>query len=139
MDSAVVPGITTIIGSGILAQNERLSLIASNIANADSIATSAANIYRAMEPVFEAVPSEPSSPIDEVQVAGIVQSSAPPKTKYDPGSPLANAKGYVTMSNVDPVQQMIDLISASQSYSDEIAVLDQTTRMNQTMTQSFIA
>ena len=84
MDSTDAPGITTIVASGILAQNERLSLIASNIANADSIATSSSNIYRAMEPVFEAVPSESGSPIDDVQVAGIVQSSAPPKTKYDP-------------------------------------------------------
>ena len=138
MNKVIVPGVNEIIGSGLLAQGERLSLIASNIANADSVATSGAGAYRAMEPVFEAVPANPGSPVDGVQVAGVVQSSASPRTKYDPASPFADAAGYVTTSNVDPVQQMVDLISASQNYSDQIAVMDQTTRMGQAMTQSFI-
>lgn len=138
MSKAIVPGVNEIIGSGLLAQGERLSLIASNIANADSVATSGAGAYRAVEPVFEAVPADPGSAIDAVQVAGVAQSSSPPRTKYDPGSPFADAAGYVTMSNVNPVQQMVDLISASQNYADQIAVMDQTARMNQAMTQSFI-
>lgn len=138
MANPMIPGVSSVIGSGLLAQGERLSLIASNMANADAVAAGGNSAYRAVEPVFEAVPSAPASPIDDVQVAGTVQSAAAPRMKYDPGSPLANAAGYVTMSNVDPVQQMTDLISATQNYSDQIAVLDQSTKLNQSMAQSFI-
>lgn len=139
MTNTPIPGVASLIGSGLLAQRERLSLIASNMANADSVATPGSKPFRAMEPVFAAVPADGSGRVSKVAVAGVVQSAAPPQIKYDPGSPFADAKGYVTESNVNPVQQMTDLIDASQSYQSDISILDQNTKLSQTMLQSFVA
>jgi len=136
---APIPDVSTIIGSGLLAQRERLSLIASNMANADSITTPGGRPYRAEEPVFAAEPAFGGAPADVVRVVGVVRSSEPPKLVYDPGSAYANAKGYVQESNVDPAQQMTDLISTTQSYSADIALLDQAAKLSKSMLQSFIA
>lgn len=136
--SGTISGVPGIIGSGLLAERERMSLIASNMANANSITTPGGKPYRAHEPVFEAAPADNGSSADSVRVLGTVQSSAAPQTRYDPGSPYANAKGYVKTSNVDPVQQMTDLINAANSYKAQIAVLDQHTKLGQAMIQSFI-
>ncbi|MDE3240160.1 MAG: flagellar basal body rod protein FlgC [Paracoccaceae bacterium] len=134
-----LPDAATIIGSGLIAERERLGLIASNIANADSIAAPGGQPYRAMEPVFVAEPALAGSPADVVKVAGVVQSDAPARLVYAPGNPFADPQGYVHESNVDPAQQMTDLISATQSYAAGIAVLSQSTRLDQAMLQSFIA
>jgi flagellar basal-body rod protein FlgC len=148
------PGVLSIIGNGLLAQQSRLSLIASNIANADSIMTPGGQAYRALEPVFEALPpgsaeadslgsdafaaggSEDAAPT--VAVVETVQSDAPPQVKYDPGNPFANAQGYVAGSNVSQAQQMVDLIDATQNYSAQIAVLGQSAKLDQAMIQSMI-
>ena len=130
-------GVAGIIGTGLLAQRERLSLIASNLANANSVAGPGGQPYRALEPVFVAAPTGASAMA--VTVAGVVQSTAPPRMQYDPGSPLANRAGYVAGSNVEPVQQMVDLIDATQNYQAQIAVLSQSERLDQTIIQSFIA
>jgi flagellar basal-body rod protein FlgC len=135
-----IPGITDIVGSALLAQRQRLDVIASNIANADSITTPGGQAYRAREVVFAAVPADGASPdtgISQVSVAGTVLSAAPLKTKYDPSSPYANAQGYVSESNVSPTQEMINLIDASQSYAANVAVLNQNQRAQQAMIQSF--
>lgn len=133
-------GIISIVGGGLLAQRERLALIASNLANADSIATPGGQPYRAIEPVFETVPlGNPGNGVSTVAVAETVQSSAPPQLKYDPGNPYADRQGYVTASNVSQEQQMIDLIDATQNYSAEIAVLDQSSKLGQSMIQSMVA
>lgn len=139
MTNAPIPGVASLIGGGLLAQRERLSLIASNMANADSIASPGSKPFRAMEPVFAAIPADANSAVSNVVVAGVVQSAAPPQIKYDPASPFANSTGYVTESNVNPVQQMTDLIDASQSYQSDISILDQNTKLSQTMIQSFVA
>ncbi len=139
MSSPLVPGITSVIGSGLMAQRERMSLIASNMANADSITTPGGKPYRAEEPVFAAEPALSGSPVDTVGIAGVVQSNAPPRLKYDPGNPYANKAGYVQESDVNPVQQMTDLIGATQDYAAQIAVLDQSSKLGQAMLQSFIA
>jgi len=133
-----IPDVSTILGSGLLANRERLSLIASNVANADSITTPGGEPYRAREPVFKAEPVLQGSPAAGVSVAEVVESDAPPKLVYDPGNPYADDKGYVQQSNVDQVQQMTDLISTTQSYKAQIAVLQQSTRLDQAMLQSFI-
>lgn len=133
-------GIISIVGGGLLAQRERLALIASNLANADSIATPGGQPYRAIEPVFETVPlGNSGNGVSTVAVAETVQSSAPPQLKYDPGNPYADRQGYVTASNVSQEQQMIDLIDATQNYSAEIAVLDQSSKLGQSMIQSMVA
>jgi flagellar basal-body rod protein FlgC len=130
-----------IVGSALAAQNARMGAIASNLANANSITPPGAAPYRAHEVVFEAAPvvgTNGAATADMgVQVAGTVQSNAPPVQKYDPGSPYANAKGYVTGSNVSQVNEMVDLIDSSSSYSASVAVLQQASRIDQQMLASF--
>lgn len=137
--SGTAPDVTAIIGSGLIAERERMGLIASNIANADSVVAAGGQPYRAKEPVFAAEPALGGAEADSVSVVGVVESAAPPKLVYDPGNPYADAKGYVQESNVDAAQQMTDLISATQNYAAGIAVLDQSTKLDQAMLQSFIA
>ena len=119
-----------IAGSGMSAQSVRLNTVASNLANADSVSSDPASVYRAKEPVFKAVlagglsaggtnPAEAS-----VAVAGITESQAPPAMRYDPGNPLADAQGYVYAPNVNVVEQMTDMISASRSYQNDVEVLN---------------
>ena len=115
-------GALAITGSGMAAESERLTAVASNIANANSVVSSSGAPYRAREVVFKAVPV--NSDIDGqsavgmagVQVAGIVQSAEPLRSVYDPSSNYADANGYVTMPNVNPVEEMVNMISAQQDY-----------------------
>jgi len=111
-----------IAGSGMAAEAERLSAVASNIANANSIGTSSGSAFRAREVVFKAVSADggtdqPSTiGMAGVRVAAVVESTLPPRTLYDPGSTFADANGYVTMPNVNPVEEMVNMISAQQDY-----------------------
>jgi flagellar basal-body rod protein FlgC len=111
-----------IAGSGMAAEAERLTAVASNIANANSVATSAGAAYRAREVVFAAVPALDSDDAPTtagmagVRVAGVVESAAPLRMSYDPDSEFADANGYVTMPNVNPVEEMVNMISAQQDY-----------------------
>ncbi len=142
-----ISGVTGIIGSGLLAQDERMSFIASNMANAGSIAAPGSQPYEAVEPVFAALPlSDPDDPPDpddapgtaSVDVVATAQSDAPANLVYDPSSPYANQAGYVAASNVSEVQQMVDMIDASQSYAAQVAVLDEHERTETLIVQSFI-
>jgi flagellar basal-body rod protein FlgC len=111
-----------IAGTGMAAETERLSAVASNVANASSISTSSGAAYRAREVVFEAVSPDGDSELPAavgmagVKVAAVVESAAPLRTLYDPGSTFADANGYVTMPNVNPVEEMVNMISAQQDY-----------------------
>jgi flagellar basal-body rod protein FlgC len=111
-----------IAGSGMAAESERLSAVASNIANVNSVATSSGDPYRAREVVFQAISAgentdEPSTVgMAGVRVAAVVESAAPLRTVHDPGSTFADANGYVTMPNVNPVEEMVNMISAQQDY-----------------------
>jgi flagellar basal-body rod protein FlgC len=115
-----------IAASGMAAESQRLSVIASNIANANSIAGPDGEPYRAREPVFEAVPlagataGPAATGMAGVQVAAIVQSDEPFRTTYDPGSPYADQSGYVRSPNVDPVEEMVNMISAQQDYQADL-------------------
>jgi flagellar basal-body rod protein FlgC len=145
--------IFAIVGSSLDAQNARMGAIASNLANVDSITPPGGVPYRAHEVVFQAAPVDggdgamtaangESDAADGsgglgVSVAGTVLSNAPPKQTYDPGSPYADAQGYVTGSNVSQVSQMVDLIDSSNSYAASVAVLQQATRVDQQMISSF--
>ncbi len=132
-------GIFDISGSALLAQRQRLQSIASNLANADSITSAGGTPYRAREVLFQAIPASSSDPsgVDEVRVSGTVQSQAPFKRVYDPGSPFANKQGYVTGSNVSTVRQMTDLIDASRSYTANVAMLRQAQNIDQQIISSF--
>jgi flagellar basal-body rod protein FlgC len=143
--------IFTIVGSALNAQDARMGAIASNLANVDSITAPGGVPYRAHEVVFQAdpvgtdnaapdiaSPDASNGPVDSgVAIAGTVLSNAPLKSTYDPGSPYADAQGYVTGSNVSQVSQMVDLVDASNSYSASVAVLQQADRVDQQMISSF--
>jgi flagellar basal-body rod protein FlgC len=132
--------IFAIAGSALDAQNARMAAIASNLANADSIAAPGTQPYRAHDVIFQAAAAasdDPSDPNMGVAVAGTVQSNAPPVQKYDPGNPMADSKGYVTGSNVSQVGEMVDLIDSSNSYAASVAVMQQASRVDQQILSSF--
>jgi flagellar basal-body rod protein FlgC len=140
--------IFSIVGSALNAQNMRMGAIASNLANVDSITPPGQQPYRAHELVFSAAPvadgetdaygaPATDNPDLGVQVADSVQSNAQPVQKYDPGSPYADANGYVTGSNVSQVNEMVDMIDSSNSYSASVAMLQQASRIDQQMISSF--
>lgn len=119
-----------IAGSGMSAQSVRLNTTASNLANADSVSGDPNSVYKARHPVFKAVQASlakggsGSSTGGAVQVAGIVESTAAGQARYEPGNPLANSEGYVYSSNVDVVEEMVDMISASRSYQNNVEVMN---------------
>ena len=121
-----------IVGSGLSAQSVRLNTVASSLANADSVSGDPNTVYRARHPVFQAVKAQVgagTSAIDQasgssVKVKGIVQSNALPTERYDPGNPLANEDGNVYAPNVNVIEEMTDMISASRAYQDNVEVLN---------------
>jgi flagellar basal-body rod protein FlgC len=119
-----------IAGSGMSAQSVRLNTVASNLANADSVSGDPNNVYRAKHPVFQAVLGGASAGASadtasaSVTVTGIAENPAAPSSRYDPGNPLADAQGYVYAPNVNIVEEMTDMISASRSYQNNVEVLN---------------
>jgi flagellar basal-body rod protein FlgC len=120
-----------IAGSGLSAQSVRLNTVASNLANADSVSGDPTTVYRARHPVFQAVQQKmlgAASLADQseaaVSVKGIVESQAAPQMRYDPGNPLANAQGNVYAPNVNVIEEMTDMISASRAYQDNVEVMN---------------
>lgn len=121
-----------IAGSGMMAQSLRLNTTASNMANANSVSTDADGAYRARHPVFSAMMSTLSG--DEaaavgVRVNGIVEQQTPPVRLYDPGNPLANDEGYVFQSNVNMIEEMANMISASRSFQNNVEVMNTAKQM----------
>jgi flagellar basal-body rod protein FlgC len=112
-----------ISGSALTAQSARLNAVSSNLANAESIAGPNGQPYRAKQVVFEAVPM-PSDGARGVRVQQVVEDSSPPRLVYDPKSPAANAEGYVAMPNVNVVEEMVNMISASRSYQTNADVMN---------------
>lgn len=111
-----------ISGSALSAQSKRMNVAASNMANADSVGTAPGEAYRAKQVMFEA--ENKGQGIGGVRVTGIVDDTAPMKMEYRPGDPLADERGYVTMPNVDPVHEMVNMISASRSYQANVEVMN---------------
>jgi flagellar basal-body rod protein FlgC len=112
-----------IAGSAMTAQAQRLNVVASNLANVDSTTSANGEPYRAKQVVFSATPMGGQGDAG-VKVAAVVNDASPMKMMYDPSNPLANAKGYVTMPNVNVVQEMVNMISASQSYQNNVDVMN---------------
>jgi flagellar basal-body rod protein FlgC len=112
-----------VAGSAMTAQSERLNVVASNLANADSATSSMGEPYRARQVVFSAEPAAGAEG-SGVKVAAIVEDPSPMKMMYDPTHPLADEKGYVTMPNVDVVEEMVNMISASRSYQNNVDVMN---------------
>lgn len=109
--------------SAMAAQTLRLNATASNMANADSVATKPEDAYKAREPVFSQVLEQNGGGVG-VRVLGITQSNAPNPMLYQPGNPLANKDGYVYSSNVNPVEEMVNMLSASRAYQTNVQVMD---------------
>jgi len=111
--------------SAMTAQSMRLNTVASNLANADSIVSSDGQPYRSKQVVFEATPMGNVGDMSKgVRVRQIVDSAAPPRMVYDPKNPAADEKGYVAFSNVNVVEEMTNMISASRSYQTNIEVMN---------------
>ncbi|MBC8212426.1 MAG: flagellar basal body rod protein FlgC [Gammaproteobacteria bacterium] len=114
-----------ISGSAISAQSLRLNTTASNMANAETVSSSAEQAYRARETVFQSFLADKSRPAEAgVKVLGIVESAAPVRQQFDPSHPLANEQGYVFTSNVDTVEEMVNMLSSSRSYQNNVEVLN---------------
>ena len=138
-------GIFDIAGMGMSAQSVRLNTIASNIANAQTAASSTGEAYRARHPVFSAVQRdafnnqgdpfavsmEDSDVNVGVRVAGIVESTDPLERRFEPDHPQADEEGYVTYSNVNVVEEMADMISASRGFQINVEVMQSAKGMAQ--------
>ncbi len=112
-----------IAGSGMTAQAMRLNAVASNLANADSVAGPDGKPYRAKQVVFEAVPMSGQTG-QSVRVQQVVEDASPGRMIYNPSNPAADEKGYVTMPNVNPVDEMVNMISASRAYQTNTEIMN---------------
>ncbi|MBI5861641.1 MAG: flagellar basal body rod protein FlgC [Rhodocyclales bacterium] len=112
----------SIAGSALTAQSARLNAVASNLANADSTVGADGQPYRAKQVVFKATPVEGGG--IGVRVTQVVDSAAPLRMMYDPKNPAADARGYVAMPNVNVVDEMVNMISASRSYQNNAEVMN---------------
>jgi len=109
-----------IAGSAMRAQNLRLNATASNLANANSVAGSEEDAYRSRHPVFAAILKDE---IGGVETRGVVESSREVAQRFEPDHPMANEEGYVYGSNVDSVEEMANMMSASRSYQSNVDLL----------------
>lgn len=116
----------TIASSALSAQSQRLNVVASNLANADSATSSTGGPYRARQVVFKAIPIGSPSAINGagVTVAEVVEDPSPMPRVYDPKHPAADKDGYVTYPNVNAVEEMVNMISASRSYQNSVDVMN---------------
>ena len=117
--------IFNISGSALAAQSQRMNVAASNMANADSVTGPDGEPYRAKQVVFE-VQAAPGQETGGVKVSQLVDDPSPERLVSQPGNPLADAKGYVRMPNVDVVGEMVNSIAASRSYQANVEVLNTT-------------
>ena len=133
-----------IAGTGMNAQSLRLNTTASNLANAQSASSSINEVYRSRQPVFVAIQQRAMNSLDAtglskndmdassgVQVLGIVESDAPLQRRYEPDHPKADEEGYVYYPNVNPVEEMANMISASRSFQMNVEVMNSAKQMVQ--------
>ena len=114
-----------ISGSAISAQSVRLNTTASNLANVDTIASTAEEAYRSRQPVFQAMMNKQADAAQVgVRMLGVVESKAEVNQRYQPSHKLANEQGYVFGSNVNPVEEMANMISASRAHQNNVEVLN---------------
>ncbi|GGY95821.1 flagellar basal body rod protein FlgC [Pseudoduganella plicata] len=126
--------ISQIAGSAMAAQTVRLNTVASNLANADSVAGNENDTYRARKPVFAAVMNDSSDGVgSRVQVLDVVESAEPLRKVYEPDSPMANAEGMVFYPNVNQVAEMTDMMSASRAFETNVEVLGRIRTMQQSL------
>ncbi len=119
--------IFNVAGSAVSAQSQRLNVVASNLANADTVAGPDGQAYKARQVTFQTqllgVNANDAASAG-VTVSTISESQTPGRRVHDPKHPQADAEGYVTYSNVNPVEEMVNMISASRSYQNNIEVMN---------------
>lgn len=120
-----------ISGTALSAQSVRLNTIAGNLANAGVVTSNPEEAYRGRYPVFSTVLEQAGAMrgTGGVRVDQIVEDTAPPRKEYSPGHPLADGEGYIYMSNVDSVEEMANMISASRSYQTSVEAMETTKRL----------
>lgn len=116
--------IFNVAGSAMSAQGQRLNVVASNIANADSATSATGQPYRAKQVVFEPVEMDNTKSSTGVRVGMVVEDASEPKLIYDPKNPAANAEGYVAMPNVNLAEEMVNMLSASRSYQSNVETMN---------------
>jgi flagellar basal-body rod protein FlgC len=124
-------------GSGMAAESLRLNTVASNLANADSVSNSADSAYRAKELLFAPTQESESGFGAQstgegnhgVRMVGVTESQQPVETHYEPGNPMADENGYVYGSNVNPIDELVNMISASRSYQNNVEVMNTTKQL----------
>jgi flagellar basal-body rod protein FlgC len=117
--------ILSISATAVSAQSQRLNVVASNLANADTIAGPDGQPYKARQVVFQARQAGAADPSSAgVRVTQVIEDDTPGKRVYDPKHPMADASGYITQSNVNPIEEMVNMISASRSYQNNIEVMN---------------
>lgn len=122
--------IFNVTGSAMSAESVRLNTTSSNLANANSVSSSAQETYKARHPIFvAALDSAQGSASVPVQLQGIVESNEPLSAEYNPEHPLANSAGYIYKSNVNVMEEMANMISASRSYQNNVQVADASKQM----------
>ena len=118
-----------ISSTAIAAQSQRLNVVASNLANADSVAGPDGKAYKARQVVFQARQPERVDGTAGVKVSGVIEDETHGKRTFDPKHPQADAQGYITSSNVNVVEEMVNMISASRSYQNNVEVLNTTQQL----------
>ena len=116
--------VLNVSGSAVSAQSQRLNVVASNLANADSVAGPDGQPYKARQVVFQTQMVGAEQGSAGVRVAQVIEDNAAPRRIHNPDHPLADEQGYVTMSNVNAVEEMVNMISASRSYQTNIDVMN---------------
>ena len=123
-------------GSGMSAESLRLNAVASNLANANSVSSSPDGAYKAKELLFAPVlQSQSGTTVQDastnvgVRMAGVTESQQPVESHYEPGNPMADASGFVYGSNVNPIDELVNMISASRSYQNNVEVMNTTKQL----------
>lgn len=124
-----------ISSSALQAQRLRMDVIAANLANAESTRTPEGGPYKRRDVVLESLPGGSFEDVmgsttgGAVRVARVVEDEKPPRVVFDPGHPDADAKGYVSYPNVNPITEMVDLMAATRAYEANVAAVNATKRV----------
>ena len=130
--------IFSISGSAMAAQRSRMSVVAGNLANTETTRTPDGGPYKRRDVIFQAVPAEGEfaeqladfddrrDDVQGVEVVGIKQSSRPPRKVFDPNHPDAGQDGYVSLPDINPVEEMVDMLSAARSYEANLSAYNTT-------------
>jgi len=123
-------GIFDVSGSAMNAQSVRLNTVSSNLANADSVSGNPDQVYKAKSPVFETMLKQASnSNTVGVKVKQIIESEAPPLVRFEPNHPLADAQGNIYLPNINTIEEMANMMSASRTYQNNVEVFNTTKQL----------